>query len=72
MTSNLLLFPQERLLLLQTGFGALLLILLLLLILPDFFAGSVPEADSVGPLPATSGNLIAFTIRSTRLLCSTQ
>ena len=49
-TSNLLLFPQERLLLLRTGFGALLLILLLLLILPDFFAGSVPEADSVGPL----------------------
>ena len=50
MTSNLLPFPQERLLLLRTGFGALLLILLLLLILPDFFAGSVPEADSVGPL----------------------
>ena len=54
MTSNLLLFPQERLLLLRTGFGALLLILLLLLILPDFFAGSVPEADSVGPLVSSS------------------
>ena len=47
-TSNLLLFQQECLILLRTGPFTLLLIL------PDFFAGSAPGADPVVPLTTAS------------------
>ena len=47
-TSNLLLFQQECLILLRTGPFTLLLIL------PDFFAGSSPGADPVVPLTTAS------------------